>query len=72
MEVGDKVKITGEKTDTGLRLIDYDYIFDDSYEPSSDYLDESSSGAPQPENPLSQDSIINQDNMGGSMGDEPQ
>jgi len=32
MEVGDKVKIAGEKTDTGLKLVDYDYVFDEAYE----------------------------------------
>jgi hypothetical protein len=32
MEVGDKVKITGEKTAAGVKLIDYDYIFDEAYE----------------------------------------
>ena len=32
METGDKVKITGEKTDVGIKLVDYDYIFDESYE----------------------------------------
>ena len=32
METGDKVKIVGEKTDTGMKLVDYDYIFDENYE----------------------------------------
>lgn len=32
MEVGDKVKISGEKTDAGTKLVDYDYVFDEAYE----------------------------------------
>ena len=32
METGDKVKIVGEKTAAGVKLVDYDYIFDEAYE----------------------------------------
>jgi hypothetical protein len=32
METGDKVKIVGEKTDAGVKLVDYDYVFDEAYE----------------------------------------
>lgn len=32
METGDKVKIVGEKTDAGVKLVDYDYVFDEAME----------------------------------------
>jgi hypothetical protein len=40
MEVGDKVKTTGEKTADGLKLLDYDYIFDDAYDPASGAIED--------------------------------
>jgi len=45
MEVGDKVKIIGENSDAGLKIVDYDYIFDDVYDASTDVSGEDTAAA---------------------------
>ena len=54
LEVGDKVKITGEKSDSGIKLIDYDYIFDDTTETP----EEATAGEVAPKEPVSDKAVL--------------